>query len=93
MTAMRVARRYTITGRVQGVGYRLFVADSATREGLKGHVRNLADGSVEVAAEGDREAVTRFEAALWRGPSRAQVADIVIEESVPDGSRVRFAIR
>lgn len=90
---MLIARRYAVSGHVQGVGYRLYIADSATREGLCGHVRNLADGRVEVVAEGDREAVTRFEAKLWRGPSRARVADIVIEESTPDGHAERFAIR
>ena len=45
---MRVARRYVIAGRVQGVGFRWFTHDVAAREGVHGWVRNMADGSVEV---------------------------------------------
>ena len=74
-----------ITGRVQGVGFRWFTVDAARREGLHGWVRNLADGRVEVEAEGETEAMARFEAALWRGPSRARVDDIALDEIAPTG--------
>ena len=61
-----------VSGRVQGVGFRYFTQDIARREGLTGIVRNLADGRVEVVAEGDDESLTRLEAALRRGhPTRA----------------------
>src|SRR5260221_521624 len=70
---MRVARRYVIAGRVQGVGFRWFTHDAAAREGVHGWVRNLADGSVEVIAEGDEPSVDRLEAAVRRGPSSARV--------------------
>jgi acylphosphatase len=89
---VRTARRYVITGRVQGVGYRFFALDAGRREGLHGHVRNLADGRVEVEAEGDADALTRFEAALWRGPSHARVDDVAIDELVPSGRPGPFAI-
>ena len=89
---MRTARRYVITGRVQGVGYRFFVLDAGRREGLHGHVRNLADGGVEIEAEGEAEALARFEAALWRGPARARVDDIAIDELAPTGRPGPFAI-
>lgn len=89
---MRTARRYVITGRVQGVGYRFFALDAGRREGLRGHVRNLDDGRVEVEAEGDAAAVARFEAALWRGPSRARVDDIAIDELAPSGRPGPFAV-
>ena len=46
---MRVARRYLVSGRVQGVGFRYFAEAAARREGLHGWVRNLPDGRVEVA--------------------------------------------
>ena len=58
---MKVARRYVVTGRVQGVGFRWFTHDAAAREGVQGWVRNLADGSVEVVAEGEQSSVDRLE--------------------------------
>lgn len=90
---MAIARRYHVTGRVQGVGFRWFVSDAAGRERLAGYVRNLPDGSVDVVAEGEAEALARFEAALWRGPSRARVDDVRITETEPIGSGDGFAIR
>jgi len=88
-----VTRRYAVSGRVQGVGFRMFAADCARREGLAGHVRNLPDGTVEAVAEGDLESVTRFEAALWRGPSRARVEGVAVADCEPLGLTDRFAIR
>ncbi len=73
---MLVARRYIIRGRVQRVGYRLFVEDAALRENVRGHVRNQHDGSVEIVAEGDIDAMQRFEMAIRRGPSGARVDDV-----------------
>ena len=61
---MQVARKYVISGRVQGVGFRAFTETQAAVEGLHGWVRNLADGRVEVLVEGDLEAVNRAEAKL-----------------------------
>ena len=63
-------------GRVQRVGYRVFVEDAAQREGIQGYVRNRHDGSVEVLAEGDADALQRFEMAVRRGPSGARVDDV-----------------
>lgn len=63
-------------GRVQRVGFRLFVEDAARREGITGYVRNQHDGSVEVVAEGDAEALRRFEMAVRRGPAGARVDDV-----------------
>ena len=83
---MRRAYRYVVSGRVQGVGFRAFVADAARAEGLDGWVRNLPDGPVEVHAEGDAEALGRFEWRLWQGPPMARVDDVVAEESVPAGA-------
>ncbi len=91
--AVRVTRQYAVTGRVQGVGFRMFAADCARREGLAGHVRNLPDGTVEAVAEGDLESVTRFEAALRRGPSRARVEHIRAAEIEPLGLTGAFTIR
>lgn len=90
---MLVARRYVLTGRVQGVGFRWFTHDAAAREGIHGWVRNLADGSVEVVAEGDADAMRRFEAAVRRGPGGARVADVNVEDHAPAGRATGFEIR
>lgn len=90
---MRVTRHYVVAGRVQGVGFRWFVVDAATREGLGGWVRNRADGLVEVVADGDAESLGRFEAALWQGPSRARVEDVQVSDSEPLGAVDGFSIR
>jgi acylphosphatase len=89
---MRVARRYLVSGRVQGVGFRYFTQDVATREGVNGRVRNLGDGRVEVEAEGDEETLARFESALWRGPSHARVENVEVESIAPTGRTTGFNI-
>ena len=90
---MRVARRYVIAGRVQGVGFRWFTHDTAAREGVHGWVRNLADSSVEVLAEGDAASVDRLEAAVRRGPASARVEQVDVEELAPAGRAAGFEIR
>jgi acylphosphatase len=90
---MRVARRYVIAGRVQGVGFRWFAHDVAAREGIHGWVRNMADGSVEVMAEGESAAVDRLEAAVRRGPSSARVERFDVEDHAPAGRTTGFEIR
>ena len=90
---MVVAHRFLVQGRVQGVGFRFFTEDAARREGLAGFVRNLADGRVEVVAEGEREALRRFELALHAGPPLALVERVEVEELVPAGRTPVFRIR
>jgi acylphosphatase len=92
MPEMRVARRYVVSGRVTGVGFRYFTQDVARREGLTGIVRNLPDGSVEAIAEGDAESLTRFEMALRRGPARARVEHIDVEALPVEGRYLGFSI-
>ena len=89
---MRIARRFVISGRVQGVGFRWFTKDVALREGVTGWVRNLPDGRVEALVEGDDEAVTRVERALHAGPpgARVQTVNAITEE--PSGAYRRFTI-
>jgi acylphosphatase len=89
---MHVARRFLISGRVQGVGFRFFTADAAGREGIHGWVRNLPDRRVEVAAEGDAEAMERFERAIRHGPPGARVDEVDVTENVPAGGS-GFSIR
>jgi acylphosphatase len=90
---MLVARRFLISGRVQGVGFRFFAEDRAAVEGIHGWIRNLPDGRVEALAEGDRESVDRFEAALRRGPSTARIDTFSVEEEVPTGRATGFSTR
>jgi acylphosphatase len=91
---MRVARRYLISGRVQGVGFRYFTKDVADREGVGGWVRNLPDGRVEAVVEGEEDAVTRVERALWQGPGGARVASVAVDDTEPPSGRARgFSIK
>ncbi len=67
------ARGYVVWGRVQGVGFRWWTRRTASALGLAGHVRNLANGAVEVQARGNGEALDALEKALLEGPSMARV--------------------
>jgi acylphosphatase len=73
---MQVARRFLISGRVQGVGYRYFAVRAAATYQVSGYVRNLDSGQVEVVAEGPREAMEEFQKELAAGPYHAQVTEV-----------------
>ncbi len=90
---MRRARRYLISGRVQGVGFRFFTEAAAAREGLHGWVVNRSDGRVEIAVEGDVEALDRFEGHVRHGPPGARVERVEVDETVPGGRDIGFSIR
>lgn len=82
----RRAVRVRIHGRVQGVGFRWFVARAARDLDVSGWVRNADDGTVEVAAEGAAEQVEQLLAALRRGPSQALVQSVEIDERPPSAA-------
>jgi acylphosphatase len=90
---MRIARRFRVSGRVQGVGFRYFALDAARREGINGYVMNHDDGSVEAVAEGESESVERFERALRRGPSRSRVEQVMVDDVTPRLMDTGFEIR
>ena len=90
---MLVARRFVVSGRVQGVGFRLFTMEAARREGLNGWVMNRHDGRVEAHAEGDRDAVDRFERQLRHGPPGCRVESFDVHDDVPAGRATGFMIR
>ena len=90
---MRVARRFLVSGRVQGVGFRYFAQDAARREGLHGYVMNHDDGTVEVKAEGEIESLERFERALRQGPSRSRVEQVMVDETEPTSLNGGFFVR
>jgi acylphosphatase len=90
---MIVARRYVISGRVQGVGFRYFTEACAMREGVAGWVRNTTDGRVEVTAEGDVDAIGRFEGRLRHGPPGARVDEVTVDDLPPTGRASGFFIK
>jgi acylphosphatase len=77
------ARRVVVRGRVQGVGFRYFAERAAREIGVKGFVRNLADGSVESVVEGDEVSVARYLEKLRQGPRLSRVDAIDVGEVPP----------
>jgi acylphosphatase len=73
------ARRFRISGRVQGVGYRAFAARAGRALNLRGGARNLDDGRVEVVATGAVHALDRLEAVLAEGPNLSRVGRVEVE--------------
>ena len=86
---MALQARLTITGRVQGVGYRDWAMATARRLALTGWVRNRSDGAVEALIVGDETAVGQMIEACQRGPSMARVEAVDVEpmdlDILPDG--------
>ena len=78
------ARRFFASGRVQGVGYRIFAQRVAQELGLEGYVRNRSDGRVEVFAMGSPEKLARLRKVLEKGPMMARVDEINEEPTVID---------
>ena len=76
--------RLVIRGRVQGVGYRAWMAREAHRLGVAGWVRNRHDGSVEAVAAGPDDAVDVLLEWAQRGPPAARVARIDVEDATGD---------
>lgn len=80
-----MSTRFVVSGLVQGVGFRWFVARHARSLGLTGFARNLADGRVEVVVNGPDETLTALERLLQQGPASAQVERV---ERSPDSGPV-----
>lgn len=79
---MLVARKFFVSGMVQGVGFRFFVQRAAARHQVLGYVRNLADGRVEAFVEGDARTIEAFKHELLAGPKFSNVEhleEIVLE--------------
>ncbi|NPA17154.1 MAG: acylphosphatase [Aquificae bacterium] len=86
-------RLYAVfAGTVQGVGFRYFVRSKAKEFGVKGYVRNLPDGTVEVVAEGDEKTLWEFFRAIENGPPLAEVTDIRYQFEEKDGGFTDFEI-
>jgi acylphosphatase len=84
MSTAKIARRYFVSGIVQGVGFRYFTQDEAERLHLSGYVRNLRDGRVEVYAIGSQENLARLRILVERGPRGAMVQHVGEESADVD---------
>ncbi len=82
-----------VSGKVQGVFYRATAAEVARSMGLKGWVRNLPDGRVEIVAEGDSDALNQLLAWCRRGPKMARVDEVRVEEVPVAGNSEGFVVR
>jgi acylphosphatase len=89
---MRVARRFFVSGDVQGVGFRFFAQRVAARHQVTGYVRNLADGRVEAYAEGMAESVEGFKHDISAGPQYARVERVEETAHEPTGHYPSFRI-
>ena len=67
---------FRVIGRVQGIGYRRWATDAATKLGLSGWVRNMSDGSVEIMVQGDQEVINQFLQKCLKGPAFSMVLGI-----------------
>jgi acylphosphatase len=88
-----IARRLRVRGRVQGVGYRYATIATAARLGLDGWVRNCLDGTVEVVAQGEPEAVASLVAWCRGGPPGAGVTSVEVIEVDADAAVKGFGVR
>jgi acylphosphatase len=91
-TSRRIARRFLISGDVQGVGYRFFAQRAAARHQVVGYVKNLSDGRVETLAEGSLQQVEAFKHDLATGPRFGHVAHVEELNLDPIGTYSSFRI-
>jgi len=89
---MKKAARFVVQGTVQGVFFRAFVKEHADNLKLKGFVRNLDTGEVEVVAEGEAEGLERLRGFLRKGPEHAMIRDVIVEERKWSGEFDGFKI-
>ncbi|PQO24059.1 acylphosphatase [Rhodobacteraceae bacterium WD3A24] len=84
----RVAKRVSISGRVQGVAYRAWTEEAARRGGVAGWVKNEPDGTVTAHLEGAEAAIDALISQMHEGPTAAVVERIEVEETAPEGTPV-----
>jgi acylphosphatase len=88
-----LAWRLLVSGRVQGVGYRMAMVEAATALGVAGWVRNRGDGTVEAVVQGDEVAVDRLLTWCRRGPSAARVTAVSTQALAVDPTLDAFEAR
>lgn len=82
-----------VHGRVQSVGYRRFILDTAQEMGLQGYITNEEDGSVTVFAQGQSEVLDRFLEALKKAPPQVIIRTFDVEEASPDPNLKGFKVK
>ncbi len=92
-TVQSASLRAVVRGRVQGVFFRDFVRRRAYQLNLKGYVRNLPDGGVELVAEGERPALEKLLEHLREGPPAARVEEVAEEWGDIKGEFSGFSVR
>ena len=90
---MKVRATIHVEGRVQGVFYRAHTKEQGRKLGLKGYVKNLRNGRVEVVVEGERQKIETLIEWLKIGPSLARVSDVTIEWMPYTGEFKNFSIK
>jgi acylphosphatase len=88
----KTAKKFVISGRVQGVGYRYFAERWAEQLGIAGHVKNLWDSTVEVYAIGDPLSLEEFKLHLSEGPRSARVTGVIESDAPVDRRYIHFMI-
>lgn len=86
-------RQLIVSGKVQGVGFRWFVRETARRVDLAGWVQNRPDGSVEIAVDGDDASLDALERAVASGPQGARVDSVGRVAQSPDTLTRPFSVR
>jgi acylphosphatase len=81
-----------VEGRVQGVGFRYFVIQKAEALGLTGWVRNRWDDTVEILAEGERQALEKLLTHVHKGPAGSFVSDVRVKWQSAEGTYQRFSV-
>ena len=84
MSDAKLAKRYFVSGMVQGVGFRYYTQAAAEKLRIHGFVRNLRDGRVEVFAMGAPQQHAEFRAMLERGPRFSSISEVREEPAAPD---------
>jgi acylphosphatase len=90
--SIRVARKFFVSGEVQGVGFRFFAQRAAAKHQVVGYVKNLADGRVEALAEGPPQDVEAFKHDLAAGPRFSSVQHVEEINLDPSGAYANFRI-
>lgn len=89
---VKSASKITINGTVQGIFFRNFAKENADKLNLKGFVRNLEDGDVEVFVEGEKDNIPKLIELLKKGPAYSQIRNIKVEERKWSGDLKEFKI-
>lgn len=85
--------RLFVEGSVQGVGFRFFTSRTANNLGIKGFVRNLADGRVEIVAEGEKNKLKKLMEFVKQGPITARVERVIVQWEHETGEFKTFEVR